>query len=350
MSVQTQENNQPGGIDVADQGVIRALQANVPQDEIKWRQASYDKKNSNVRMLAYVDARYVMDALDNAVGIPNWTTEYMVIKERLFCKITITFPSGRAVSKMDCGAETTFEAEKGVVSDALKRTAVLFGIGRDLYSLGDQWAETNERGYIDRSWAPPLLAVEQPTTSQNPTSKSGNFAVNTPEPTPAPSPPSNTASGPGSQDSTDSAATVQQTPPAPQNPIDAAHEERFEAGDHGRAGGGIEPPPPEGRSADAFDAIDSVISGNKAEPEDGNEFVAIGELTCFSDPNLNKAIWVGVPATDEKERLWIPKSNLDEHTFTGKHSSGAIFVKFWYVKANLKQAPWLEAWSRIKKS
>jgi len=81
----------------------------------------------------------------------------MEIKDRIFCRITINFPSGKTISKMDCGAETRFEQEKGVVSDALKRTAVLFGIGRDLYSLPDYKAETNALGKVSFGWRPPSL-------------------------------------------------------------------------------------------------------------------------------------------------------------------------------------------------
>ena len=47
--------------------VIEALHNPVSPDEVKWRQARYDKPNGYVRMLAYVDARYVMDVLDNVV-------------------------------------------------------------------------------------------------------------------------------------------------------------------------------------------------------------------------------------------------------------------------------------------
>ena len=139
-----------------DDAAIEALARPVDPGDIKYRQATYDI-NTTVKMLGYVDARYVMDRLDESVGSANWTNEYMEIKGRIFCRITINFPSGKTISKMDCGSETTFEQEKGVVSDALKRAAVLFGIGRDLYSLPDYKAETNARGKVSYGWLPPSL-------------------------------------------------------------------------------------------------------------------------------------------------------------------------------------------------
>ena len=175
--------------------VIEALHNPVSPDEIKWRQARYDKPNGYVKMLAYVDARYVMDVLDNVVGSENWQNEYMEIKGRIFCKLTIQLPSGKTVSKMDCGVETDIEAEKGAVSDALKRVAVLFGIGRDLYSMGDHFAETNDRGYVDlNTWETPRseaipekvqiprTGAKEPTTSALAQSQSDETAVESPPP------------------------------------------------------------------------------------------------------------------------------------------------------------------------
>ena len=42
-------------------------------------------------------------------------------------------------------SSTQFEADKGAMSDAFKRAAVRGGVGRYLYSMGDQWVELDER-------------------------------------------------------------------------------------------------------------------------------------------------------------------------------------------------------------
>lgn len=127
-----------------------------PPGEIKYRQAKFGLTDGeSVQMLAYIDARYVMQKLDEVFGVANWTNEYILIGGKTFCKLTANFPDGTVVSKMDVGAETDFEQEKGVVSDALKRTAVLFGIGRDLYSLPKYWAVAGHNGFVSRDWKPP---------------------------------------------------------------------------------------------------------------------------------------------------------------------------------------------------
>ena len=58
------------------------------------------------------------------------------------------------VTKSDCGTETDVEAEKGQASDAFKRAGVMFGIGRDLYDLGDFYADLNSNGYVEKNWKP----------------------------------------------------------------------------------------------------------------------------------------------------------------------------------------------------
>jgi hypothetical protein len=132
------------------------LQEPVPSNEIKYRQAKFGlTEGESVQMLAYIDARYVMQVLDDTFGVENWSNEYVLLGRKTFCKLSATFPDGKVVSKMDVGAETDFEQEKGVVSDALKRTAVLFGIGRDLYSLPKYWAEAGFNGFVSRDWSPP---------------------------------------------------------------------------------------------------------------------------------------------------------------------------------------------------
>jgi Rad52/22 family double-strand break repair protein len=43
---------------------------------------------------------------------------------------------------------TSFEGEKGAYSDAFKRAAVLWGVGRYLYSLTNPWVDIEERGRL----------------------------------------------------------------------------------------------------------------------------------------------------------------------------------------------------------
>ena len=120
------------------------LNVPTPKDEIKYRPGSTFSYNDKkyARLLAYVDARYVQDKLDEILGVGNWSNSfYRDEKGILFCDITITFERKDgvvgSVSKTDCGTESNVEQQKGEVSDAFKRCAVHLGLARDLYNLPD---------------------------------------------------------------------------------------------------------------------------------------------------------------------------------------------------------------------
>ena len=112
------------------------LSAPTPKEEIKWREGPRG------RQLAYVDARYVMDLLDRVCGPENWQCKYdWSDGKRLVCTIGIRVSgSGEWIWKADGAGETDIEGEKGAFSDAFKRAAVRFGVGRDLYHLQSQKA------------------------------------------------------------------------------------------------------------------------------------------------------------------------------------------------------------------
>ncbi len=116
-----------------------------PESDIQWRvgNTSQDKKKGNA--LGYIDARLVMERLDEVVGNHNWQSKTRKDGDTYFCELTIC-----GVSKTDGAGATDFEGEKGGSSDAFKRAAVSFGIGRYLYELSDYntWVELNERKQI----------------------------------------------------------------------------------------------------------------------------------------------------------------------------------------------------------
>ena len=82
------------------------LRLPTPKDRVKFRVGYKSRDESQACMLAYVDARFVMDTLDDIIGADNWDLEYHEIRGGLFCKITVTWPDGSTSSKMDCGTET----------------------------------------------------------------------------------------------------------------------------------------------------------------------------------------------------------------------------------------------------
>jgi|GEM_PF-1147733 len=95
--------------------------------------------NGQALALWYVDARAVMDRLDAVVGPENWEFTWTPIRDgdRVVVQGVLTV---RGVSKSDVGeAKDEDEPWKSGVSDAFKRTAVQFGIGRFLYRLPQLW-------------------------------------------------------------------------------------------------------------------------------------------------------------------------------------------------------------------
>ena len=94
--------------------------------QLRWRKGPGGKE------LVYITARDVMDRLDEAVGVSNWETKYYEVMGRVVCELSV-FIDGRPVTKCDGADDTAIEGAKGALSDALKRAAVQFGIGRYLY-------------------------------------------------------------------------------------------------------------------------------------------------------------------------------------------------------------------------
>lgn len=111
--------------------------------DIDWRVQRSMKTSSGDKAiaLAYVDARAVMDRLDEVVGADNWQDFYTRWGgDGALCTLSIRI-NGEWISKADGADDTDFEAIKGGLSSALKRAAVKWGIGRYLYDLKEQWVD-----------------------------------------------------------------------------------------------------------------------------------------------------------------------------------------------------------------
>lgn len=92
--------------------------------------------------LSYITARQVMERLDEAFGPFGWTAKFSIINSNanacdMLCTITVKLPDGTVIERQDFGhGESKTDIDSGIkaaASDALKRAAVQFGIGRYLY-------------------------------------------------------------------------------------------------------------------------------------------------------------------------------------------------------------------------
>lgn len=107
-------------------------------DRVSWRVGSTTKDKSKGMALAYIDARDVMQRLDEVCGPENWQCDYPHAGTKTVCRIGIKI-GDEWVWKANGAGDTDIESEKGALSDAFKRAAVLWGIGQYLYDLDSPW-------------------------------------------------------------------------------------------------------------------------------------------------------------------------------------------------------------------
>lgn len=118
---------------------IKRLFDPFPARSISWRVGVTTKDKTKGIALAYIDARDVMQRLDDVCGVAGWQCRYPWAEgKKLVCEIGIKIESEWLYKANGCG-DTDVEAEKGAMSDAFKRAAVLWGIGRYLYDLPNSW-------------------------------------------------------------------------------------------------------------------------------------------------------------------------------------------------------------------
>lgn len=142
-----------------------------PKEDIDWRLQSCGEKNGKFwgKALAYITSRAVQDRLDEVCGTDGWQTTISKVGDAYLCTLSIrvTHSDGSTewISRTDGADATDIEAVKGGISGAIKRAAVLFGIGRYLYNITESWAIITENGKYNGctkdkkyfKWDPPEL-------------------------------------------------------------------------------------------------------------------------------------------------------------------------------------------------
>lgn len=132
-----------------------ALAAPFPPDRVSWRVGSSNKKKRQKETgdnyakatkgmaLAFINSRDVQERLDDVCGPSNWQDRYEFHGPRTICYLSIRV-DGEWVTKADGAGDSDVEAAKGSISDALKRAAVKWGIGRYLYALPSPWVDLDD--------------------------------------------------------------------------------------------------------------------------------------------------------------------------------------------------------------
>jgi hypothetical protein len=111
--------------------------------EVKFKPQSV--KGNRALALAYIDCRVIQDRLDAVLGVENWMDEYEILTDgSVMCRLKLRL-NGEWVTKTDVGSPSeqpdSGDRLKAAFSDAMKRAAVKFGIGRYLYRLPAVWCD-----------------------------------------------------------------------------------------------------------------------------------------------------------------------------------------------------------------
>jgi len=138
-------------------------------DEVKWK--AQVVKGNRALAVAYVDARVVAERLDEVFGIDGWQDGYQVLPTNsVICHLRVRVGT-EWIEKADVGSPSeqpdAGDRMKSAFSDALKRAAVKFGIGRYLYRLPHVWCDYDPTKKVLTStpalpeWARPAPAAPQ---------------------------------------------------------------------------------------------------------------------------------------------------------------------------------------------
>ncbi len=148
--------------------LTEALAAPFDPREVRFKPAVVS--GNRAMALAYVDARVIQDRLDAVLGVTGWQDEYECLPEgSVVCRLRLRL-GDEWITKMDVGGQSEQPDEgdrrKAAFSDALKRAAVKFGIGRYLYRLPSQWVDYDpKKRQFARTPTLPPAALRQPRSA-----------------------------------------------------------------------------------------------------------------------------------------------------------------------------------------
>lgn len=180
--------------------LMKALSMPFDPSEVKFKPAVVS--GNRAMALAYVDARVIQDRLDDVLGVTGWQDDYEVLPDNsVVCRLRLKL-GDEWVTKVDVGGPSEQpdggDRMKAAFSDALKRAAVKFGVGRYLYRLPAQWVDYDPqkrqllRAPVLPDWAVPGKQIREvkpaprpPTPAPKPEKKQPAKAAPAPAPKPA---------------------------------------------------------------------------------------------------------------------------------------------------------------------
>ena len=160
---------------------------------MEWRIQQTTQDKSRGLAVAFITSRAIQKRLDETVGPFHWKTEFspwhQIGNGSQLCALSIYDEERKEwVTKTDGAENSDIEPVKGGLSDSFKRTAVQWGIGRYLYSMGAVWVDVEQKGkncYITEAGCRSLDAryahmlqgkAPAPHPATLPPTKAGTFA------------------------------------------------------------------------------------------------------------------------------------------------------------------------------
>jgi hypothetical protein len=161
------------------------LTAPFPRDMVHWKPIAI--KGNRALAVAYLDARTVMQRLDQVLGVGGWKDAYQLLEGgSVLCILSIKV-DGEWVQKSDVGSpsdqEDAGDKLKAAFSDALKRAACKAGIGRYLYRLPSQWVDYDpqRKAFVKTPSLPAWALPGAKTPAVNGQATNGSFLSTSPK-------------------------------------------------------------------------------------------------------------------------------------------------------------------------
>lgn len=155
---------------------LRELKKPFEANEIEWRinRHGFSGAKPWATAIPYITSRAVQDRLDEVFGLDGWSNEIKMVNNKGFLACIKIKIDDEWIAKWD-GAEgsesNSMDLIKSGSSNALKRAAVLLGIGRYLYDLDESFVECEVTQsyrhpygnvYKDKKNANQLIAWKEP--------------------------------------------------------------------------------------------------------------------------------------------------------------------------------------------
>jgi hypothetical protein len=149
--------------------VLKKLKIDTPDEAVQWKPVfdkKGEKKKGHVKVVPYIDARFIYRTLNDILGAENWSLSSIRDQQgdgfTCIIRILVEYEDATRewVHRSGSSDNTQWEGYKGAESRAICRAAAKFGLGDDLYDVeGNIWVRTDKRGkpippklsdYLDR--------------------------------------------------------------------------------------------------------------------------------------------------------------------------------------------------------